>query len=100
MILWWFKIYRRKGREEGIEEREKGGKERRNSSYEIIFIFVVKLIFSVEIVQRSLFICLFVFSLSLSLSLKVKGQIKKLTSDLTIHVDIRKAPQRQVSSIC
>ena len=55
MILWWFKIYRRKGREEGIEEREKGEKERRNSSYEIIFIFVVKLIFSVEIVQRSFF---------------------------------------------
>lgn len=95
MILWWFKIYRRKGREEGIEEREKGEKERRNSSYEIIFIFVVKLIFSVEIVQRSFF-----FFFPLSLSLKVKGQIKKLTSDLTIHLDIRKAPQRQVSSIC
>lgn len=94
MILWWFKIYRRKGREEGIEEREKGEKERRNSSYEIIFIFVVKLIFSVEIVQRSFFF------FPLSLSLKVKGQIKKLTSDLTIHLDIRKAPQRQVSSIC
>lgn len=93
MIPWCFKIYRRKGREEGIDEREEQGKERRNSSYEIIFIFVVKLICSVKIVQRR-------FIFSLSLSLKVKGQIKKLTSDLTIHVDIRKAPQRHVRSIC
>ena len=68
LILWWFKIYRRKGREEGIEEREKGEKERRNSSYEIIFIFVVKLIFSVEIVQRSFFFFFFFSSLSESKS--------------------------------